>query len=254
MDAASRGTTSRCARCGFDRAEWTRGDATRTLAHADALIADWSGDAADAGSGRVAASGRDVVAAMAGAADLTDRVHALWHGLVEIAALRRAGGDSAPHQQGVVVQLNRSGGGIPKTAVESVAVGWRGLVGDVQATRVHHGRPWQALCLWSAEVIEDLVAEGHPIEAGAAGENITIRGVDWSLLRAGAIMDIGTVRCQLSAPTTPCRKIRRWFRNGEIGRVDHGRHPGWSRWYASVLRPGALATGDVVHLEPPPTN
>ncbi len=85
-----------------------------------------------------------------------------------------------------------------------------------------------------------LAAEGHPIEAGSAGENITIRGVDWSSMRGGAIIDIGSVRCQLSAPATPCSKNRRWFRDGDIGHMDHDLHPGWSRWYASVLRPGSI--------------
>lgn len=251
MDAPSGARTARCAGCGFDRAEWTRGDATRTLAHAGALVAEWSagGDPADADG--LAARGRAVAAAISAAGDLTDRVHTLWHGLVGIADLRRAGGDAPPAQAGVVAQLNRSGGGVPKAAVATATVGWRGIVGDVQATRVHHGRPWQALCLWSADVIAALVAEGHPIDAGATGENITISGVDWSRLRGGTIVDVGSVRCQLSAPTTPCRKIRRWFRDGAVGRVDHDRHPGWSRWYASVLRPGLLAVGDPVTVEPP---
>jgi MOSC domain-containing protein YiiM len=235
----TRGPISRCPTCGFDPTEWTRGDATRTLAHADALLAEWS-------AGEVTAAEID-----AGGA-LPDQVHALWHRLVAIAELRRSRGDASPSQRGAVAQLNRSGGGVPKLPVDSVAVGWRGLDGDVQRTRVHHGRPWQALCLWSADVIDVLAAEGHAIEPGAAGENVTIRGLDWSLLRGGAVVDIGTVRCRLSAPTTPCRKIRRWFRDGEFGRIDHDRHPGWSRWYAAVLRPGSITTGDAVHVEPRP--
>ncbi|MBK5223120.1 MAG: MOSC domain-containing protein [Acidimicrobiia bacterium] len=129
-------------------------------------------------------------------------------------------------------------------------VEWRGIVGDTQATRVHHGRPWQALCLWSAEVIDALAAEGHPVAPGAAGENVTISGIDWTTLRAGTILDIGPVRCQLSAPAQPCRKNRRWFVGGDIGQMDHDRHPGRSRWYASVLRTGTVTTRDRVVVEP----
>jgi MOSC domain-containing protein YiiM len=253
VDAPAGTGTTPCASCGFDRAEWTRGDATRTLAHAEALIAAWSAGAVGAEADVLAARGRALVAEVAAAGELTDRVHALWHGLVSIADLRRAGGHAVPLQRGVVTQLNRSGGGVPKAPVASASVGIRGLGGDVQATRVHHGRPWQALCLWSADVIAALVDEGHPVEAGTTGENITIAGVDWTLLRGGTVVDIGAVRCQLSAPTTPCRKIRRWFRDGAVGRIDHERHPGWSRWYASVLRPGTIVAGDVVLVEPVPT-
>jgi MOSC domain-containing protein YiiM len=177
-------------------------------------------------------------------------VHRLWHRLVSIAELRRSSGNLVATQHGVLVQISRSSGGVPKLAVESAEIDRRGIVGDVQKTRVHHGRPWQALCLWSSDVIDTLVGEGHPIEAGSAGENLTIGGIDWATLRAGTIIDIGPVRCQLSAPATPCSKNRQWFRNGEIDRMDHDLNPGSSRWYASVLVPGTITTGAAVTIAP----
>lgn len=172
------------------------------------------------------------------------------HGLCSIADVRRAAGDAVESQRGSVAQISRSGGGVPKLAVESAAIGRRGVDGDVQTARVHHGRPWQALCLWSAEVIDALAADGHPIVPGAAGENITISGIDWASLRAGTIIDIGDVRCQLSAPAVPCSKNAQWFIDGEISLMDHALHPGQSRWYASVLRPGSITTGDPVLVTP----
>jgi MOSC domain-containing protein YiiM len=241
---------SSCPTCGFDPAEWNRQDVTRTLGHAEDLIAGWSDGAGGALTDEIAARGRAVTGDISAAEGELDRVHALWHGLVSIADLRYWGGESVPTQRGDVAQLNRSGGGVPKTAVESVIVDRRGVLGDVQATRVHHGRPWQALCLWSTEVIDALVAEGHPISAGAAGENITLSGIDWPSLRAGAVLQIGSVRCQLSAPAEPCSKNRRWFSDRDVSRIDHGVHPGWSRWYASVVGTGSIATGDAVTVEP----
>lgn len=241
---------STCAECGFDPTEWDRQDSTRTLVHGDDLVELWSHGASGAVGEGVAASAAATRVDIARRDDRVEQVHALWHGLVSIDRLRREAGDTVPRQHGVVTQLSRSGGGVPKLAVHAVAVDGRGVVGDVQQTRVHHGRPWQALCLWSADVIDALVAEGHPIHPGAAGENITIRGLDWSTMRAGATIDIGSVRCQLSAPATPCRKNRRWFRSGQIDRMDHDRHPGSSRWYASVVRPGTIATDDPVEVEP----
>jgi MOSC domain-containing protein YiiM len=243
MGVLSEELVARCPVCDFDATEWNEQDSARTLAHTDDLIAGWSG-------GEIDDRARGVVAAMEATDQVPERVHALWHGLVSIARQRRADGDVPTAQTGSVAQINRSGGGVPKVAVPSATVGRRGLEGDVQATRFHHGRPWQALCLWSADVIDALIAEGHPIGPGAAGENVTIAGLDWSQLRAGTVIDIGSVRCQLSAPAAPCSKNRKWFIGGEISRMDHDLHPGWSRWYASVLRTGTIATGDPVVVEP----
>lgn len=173
-------------------------------------------------------------------------VHDFWHHLVDIAAIRRALGDATPTQSGDVARLNISDGGVPKRAIDTAVVGRRGLEGDRQAARQHHGRPWQALCLWSADVIDELAAAGHPIGPGDAGENITVRGLDWRVLRAGTILEMGEVRCQLSAPAVPCSKNNRWFSDGDSRRIHHDNNPAWTRWYASVLDGGAVTTGDPV--------
>ena len=175
-------------------------------------------------------------------------VHDLWHHLNDIADGRVGSGDPTPPGAGTVVQVNRSGGGVPKFPVDEVRVGRRGLEGDTQAARLHHGRPWQALCLWSTEVLADLQAEGHPIAAGSAGENFTIEGLDWTALRGGTVLDIGEVRCQLSAGAVPCAKNAQRFSDGDFGRIHHDRHPEWTRWYASVLTPGTVRTGDTVRV------
>lgn len=122
---------------------------------------------------------------------------------------------------------------------------------SAQAARMHHGRPWQALCLWSSQVIATLATEGHPIAAGSAGENVTVSGIDWATMRAGTIIDLGDVRCQLSGPAEPCSKNARWFVDGDYMRMDHQRHLGSSRWYASVLHPGVISVGDPVTISPP---
>lgn len=171
-------------------------------------------------------------------------VHDLWHHLIDIADGRVTRGDATPADSGTVAQINSSTGGVPKVSVGRATVGRRGLEGDSQAARMHHGRPWQALCLWSADVIDGLRAEGHPIEAGSAGENLTLQGLDWSRLRAGSVLEIGEVRCRLSAAAVPCAKNAQWFSDGDFNRILHTRHPGWSRWYASVLEPGTIRPGD----------
>ncbi|MET0727669.1 MAG: MOSC domain-containing protein [Acidimicrobiales bacterium] len=175
--------------------------------------------------------------------DTTHQLHAVGRGLHQLGA-------GAPTQVGAVAQINVSQGGVPKTSIGSAEVGWRGLVGDRQTARQHHGKPMQALCLWSAEVIEALQDEGHPIGAGFAGENMTLSGIDWSTIRPGVQLRIGEVHAEISAWAAPCKKNAAWFLGRDFNRMSHDLHPGWSRAYAWVREPGIVATHDEVIVEP----
>jgi MOSC domain-containing protein YiiM len=148
-----------------------------------------------------------------------------------------------------VHQISVSDGGVPKTAVDSARVGVQGLTGDRQRDNVNHGGPDKALCLYSLEVIERLQAEGHPIEAGFAGENLTITGLDWPSIVPGARLFIGTeIEIEITSYTTPCSHQRPWFNDGDFTRILQSRHPGESRVYARVLRGGTVNTGDDVRV------
>ncbi len=175
--------------------------------------------------------------------DLTHHLHDAGRGLHLLGA-------GAPTQEGVVAQLSASDGGVPKRAVKEAEVGDRGLVGDRQADRRNQGRPLQALCIWSTEVIEALQTEGHPVQPGSAGENITVSGIDWPTLRTGVHLLIGDVLAEVSAYATPCAKNAQWFVDRDFHRMDHDRHPGWSRVYAWVREPGTIRVGDAVVVEP----
>jgi MOSC domain-containing protein YiiM len=174
---------------------------------------------------------------------------AAWLGLRAVAEALRAAGTYGSTETGTVVQLSASGGGVPKLPVGEVDVGWSGVDGDVQATRLHHGRPWQALCLWSADVVDELAAAGHPIAYGRAGENVTIGGLDWAHVRPGARLRIGAVRCEVSSYSLPCSKNAQWFIGGRFDTMHYERGP-VSRVYATVTAPGHIATGDPATLEP----
>jgi MOSC domain-containing protein YiiM len=172
-----------------------------------------------------------------------------WAALLAAGPALRAAGQLPGRAEGTVVQLNVSDGGVPKSPVDEVEVGWRGVVGDRQGSRRHHGRPWQALCLWSAEVIAAFAAEGHPIAAGSAGENVTISGLEWATVRPGTRLRLGTVVCDVSAWALPCVHNKRWFSDGDFNRMHHERGP-VSRAYATVVEPGRITTGDRAILEP----
>jgi MOSC domain-containing protein YiiM len=179
---------------------------------------------------------------------LTHIGHELLHHLGDIAAIRNLFEDPVGPLEGSVAQVNGSNGGVPKEAMPTATVGLGGLEGDRQATRRHHGRPWQAVCLYSADIIDALQQEGHPITAGDVGENLTLQAIDWSALRAGLVVVIGDVSLRLSSPAAPCSKTSYAFSDGNHMRMDHHRHPGWARWYASVLRGGTIRPGDRVEV------
>ncbi len=162
----------------------------------------------------------------------------------------RAAGAMPGTATGSVFQLNLSKGGVPKLPVDVAEVGFGGMVGDRQAHREHHGRPWQALCLWSKEVIDRFVAAGHTnLGYGSAGENVTVEGLPWAEVRAGVRLRVGEVLTEVSVFALPCASNAQWFAGGNFALMHHDRGP-VSRVYASVVEPGRIRHGDAATLEP----
>ena len=157
-------------------------------------------------------------------------------------------GEGRTGRVGRVAGLQRSAGGVPKLPVERVAVRVTGLEGDVQRNRKHHGGPDRALCIYSLDLIQALVAEGHPIHPGATGENVTVSGIDWRAVQPGVRLRIGAVEAEVTAFAVPCRTIRTAFLDEEMTRIGEKAHPGWSRVYARVLVEGEIGVGDQVEL------
>jgi MOSC domain-containing protein YiiM len=146
-------------------------------------------------------------------------------------------------------QINVSDGGVPKRPVLEAFVAMTGVEGDRQENLKFHGGPDRALCLYSQELIERLQDEGHAIEAGSSGENLTLAGLDWEKLKPGDQLQVGPeVRIEIMSYTIPCEKNARWFRDGDFKRVSHKKNPGWSRLYAKVLCEGMVRPGDAVEV------
>jgi MOSC domain-containing protein YiiM len=176
--------------------------------------------------------------------DAHDASHHMMDVSRGLAALSRK-----PATEGRLLQLNVSDGGVPKRPVERAAVTAGGIAGDRQRDRKHHGRPFQAVCLWSADVIDELAAAGHPIGPGCAGENLTLRGVDWRSLRPGVLVRVGEALVELSFPAVPCHNQTPWFSDGDFSRIDYRVNPQWARWYGWVREPGEARAGDRVLVE-----
>lgn len=145
---------------------------------------------------------------------------------------------------GRIVQLSVSRGGVPKLPIAEARVGTYGIEGDRQRWKKIHGGPRRALCLFSADVIEELRAEGHPITAGATGENVTIAGVDWASIGGGTRLALGEVIAEVTLAAEPCKQIAAAFLQRDFRRIDVSR--GVTRWYARVVREGIVRVGDRV--------
>jgi MOSC domain-containing protein YiiM len=153
-------------------------------------------------------------------------------------------------EQGRIRQVNVSAGGVPKLPVAAAEVGELGLNGDGHDAPLSvHGGPERALCLFAWERIASLAAEGHPIFAGATGENVTTEGLDWDAVVPGARLRLGAdVVVEVTRYTTPCKTNARWFAGGDFNRMHQNLFPGWSRVYARVLSGGTIRPGDTIEL------
>ena len=153
---------------------------------------------------------------------------------------------------GRVLQVNVSPGGVPKEPVERAWVSALGVEGDRQRHDTVHGGPHRAVALLGIEAIERVQADGHPIEPGSVGENLTTAGIELAGMPVGTRLAIGDqLVLELSAPANPCDVIGGSFRNGKSGRISILTHPADSRMYARTLVEGEVRPGDPIRVLPP---
>ena len=151
-----------------------------------------------------------------------------------------------------MVQVSVSNGGVPKRSVASAHIDQLGLEGDAHREDTVHGGPTRAVCLFALEVIERLQTEGHPVEPGGVGENLTTSGIEWSSLPVGTRVRVGDeVVLELALPAMPCDTQRPNFLRGEVNRISFALHPGDSRMYARVVTEGVVRAGDAIEVLPP---
>lgn len=153
---------------------------------------------------------------------------------------------------GRVLHVNISPGGVPKLPVERAWVGELGLDGDRHRHDTVHGGPHRAVALLGIEAIERVQADGHPIEPGSVGENLTTTGIELASLTPGTRLAIGDrLVLEISAPANPCDVIAGSFRNGKSGRISILTHPSDSRMYARTLVEGEVRPGDQIRVLAP---
>lgn len=133
--------------------------------------------------------------------------------------------------------------GLPKYAVDRLEISVDGAAGDYNNYRMRtlKGDPDQAIMLLTDEVIQQLRAEGWPVQEGDFGENLTLGGVAESELGMGVQLSAGEVLLEITKRCDPCTELGSLpyvgkSRTAEFIRTTKGRRG----WYARVLQPGSV--------------
>jgi MOSC domain-containing protein YiiM len=159
--------------------------------------------------------------------------------------------------QGTILQINISPGGVPKRPVPEAEVTPLGLAGDRHAHPAVHGGPLKAVLLIASEVVDSLAARGFPVFHGALGENLTTGGIDVARIRIGDRIRAGGAVLEITQPRIPCSAldvygpgIQQEIYDKQVKALDPS-SPRWgmSGFYARVLVPGYVRTGDIIAVE-----
>lgn len=140
--------------------------------------------------------------------------------------------------------------GLFKEPVPAADVVAEGVVGDTVVETRHHGGPDQAVYVYGADDLAWWSAElGRPVDPGTFGENLTLSTLG-SPVRIGDRYRLGEVVLEVTAPRIPCFKLAARLGDPDfVHRFRAAERPGF---YARVLRPGRVHTGDPVERRPAP--
>jgi MOSC domain-containing protein YiiM len=131
---------------------------------------------------------------------------------------------------------------------ESLFLGTTEVLTDTIIDRKHHGGLNKACYLFSADHYPYWKGLYPELEWnwGMFGENLTIAGLDESVMRIGDIYTIGTALVQISQPREPCYKLGVRFGNQAVLKqfIEFG-HPGT---YVRILQEGSVKKGDRVRM------
>ena len=157
---------------------------------------------------------------------------------------------------GSVLQINVSGGGVPKRPVAEGVVSELGLEGDDHTHPELHGGPQQALLFIAVEGIEELKNAGFPLFPGALGENVTTLGLDRRTWKIGQRWRVGDhVVVEFTKMRAPCATLNQYgaglIQKAIYDEMVRGGDPSSPHWglggcYARVITGGTIHSGDII--------
>ena len=141
--------------------------------------------------------------------------------------------------------------GLPKMAVELANLTVSGIDGDYNRFRKKkkNNDPDMAIMILCTDILSQLNQEGWPAQPGDLGENLTLTGMDYASIETGQQYKIGDVTLEISIICDPCSNLY------ILPYVGNERGPAFIKtlmnrrgWYARVLTPGAIKSGDSVTI------
>ena len=139
-----------------------------------------------------------------------------------------------------------------KHSVNSIEIGFTGIVGDMLSDIIHHGGEFKAVF---ANAVSNYAAfnkfASRELKFGQMGENLSITILDEKSVCIGDIHQIGNALLQVSEPRKPCVKLSKIIARGMTKFIFEN---GLSGWYYQVLEPGTVCPGDSVKVVHKDTN
>ncbi len=139
--------------------------------------------------------------------------------------------------------------GIFKKPVDGpVYVSKMNIEGDGQADLRNHGGGYKAIYAYSYDhyAYWSEVLERNDFEFGQFGENLTVAGLDESILCIGDQLAVGEVTFSVTQPRVPCSKLGIRFGDRDMPRKFM--QAALTGCYLRVLQEGSIQTGDEVEI------
>ncbi len=131
---------------------------------------------------------------------------------------------------------------------EPLFLGKTDVGNDSVIDRKHHAGFNKACFIFSADAYPHWKKQYPDLDWnwGMFGENLTVQGLDESVLRVGDIFKIGSAVVQVSQPREPCYKLGVRFEDQKILKkyIEHAR-PGT---YVRILEEGEVKNGDELEV------
>ena len=131
---------------------------------------------------------------------------------------------------------------------EGIFLGTTDVANDAVIDRKHHAGVNKACYLFSAEQYAywKKLYPHLKWDWGMFGENLTINGLDESVMRIGDIYKLGAATVQISQPREPCYKLG--VRFGDQGILKQFIHRGFPGTYVRILQEGTVQIGNELDL------